>query len=268
MKLRAYPKINLALDILGRDQRGFHELQTVFYEYKEIYDEVSVHETDRKSISIFCTEHDIPCDHKNACYQAARLMQKKAGRKDGLHIQIKKRIPIQTGLGGGSANAAAVIKMLNEMWKLNWSKKKLARIAANIAMDVPFFIYGGTALGTHYGEKIQPLPNLPKLDIKVEWPEVGSSTTAAYKAISIYECGKNTAKTKKLIEGIKKKDKQMIIENIHNDFDILLTKKGKIWRRHKVPFAKHSLKIMRRLKKEGAKASCLTGSGSAVIGVF
>ncbi|MFA7685185.1 MAG: 4-(cytidine 5'-diphospho)-2-C-methyl-D-erythritol kinase, partial [Candidatus Gracilibacteria bacterium] len=142
--------------------------------------------------------------------------------KKFVKIKIKKNIPFASGLGGGSSDAAAILKGLNKLWKLKLSKSSLADLGAKLGMDVPFFIYGGTALGEHYGEKITKLPTIKNIKFKIypgKTPLISQKTQTAYQKLSLKKCGQNLFKTKLLIQGIKTKNKKLIIENLHNDFE-------------------------------------------------
>lgn len=244
MIVKAYPKVNLALDILGKDpETGFHFIKTVLYEIKgDMYDKLEISKA-KKGIKIICDKREIPTNKKNTVWKAAKLMQKKclcrkclhrkkgfienkkrqfAGRqcRHGVCIRIEKKIPIKGGLGGASADAAAVLKAINKLWALKLSKGQLIKIGSKIGKDVPFFIQGGTAIGSHFGEKIKKLPHR-KLNIKIIDTGIKVDTYLAYKNINLSKCGKRLEKTKALILGILNNKKSEIIKNIHNDFNFL-----------------------------------------------
>lgn len=244
MIIKAYPKVNLALDILGKDPKtGFHFIETVLYEVKgEMYDRLEILKAE-KGIKIICDKEEVPLDKKNTVWKAVNLIQKerlcreclrckkglKEGRRqrfegrqcrqEGVCIKIRKGIPLQSGLGGASADAAAVLKAINKLWALKLSKEQLSKIGAKIGKDVPFFIEGGTATGSHFGEKIKKLPRR-KLNIKIINTGIRIKTRLAYKNIDLSECGKGVGKTKALIAGILGNKKEEIIKNIHNDFEL------------------------------------------------
>lgn len=165
--------------------------------------------------------------------------------KKFVQIIIEKNIPVSSGLGGASSDAAAVLKGLSKFWSLKIPTEKLLSLAAKLGMDVPFFILGGTAIGTRYGEKITPLPPLKNIKFKI-FPTAASrseraltsKTSAAYASLDLSLCGKNKSKTAELIKIIKNQSKfskkkftEKLQENIHNDFETLsfnknLLKKG------------------------------------------
>ncbi len=147
-------------------------------------------------------------------------------------IIIKKGIPLSSGLGGASSDAAAVLKGLNELWKLNLSLKNLTKLASKLGADVAFFLIGGVAIGEHFGEILTPLTPIKNIKFKIDqpkkWPliphniNLKEKTAQMYKNINLSKCGKNIKKTKILIQAIKNGDSKKIIENLHNDFETLI----------------------------------------------
>ncbi|MFA5948402.1 MAG: 4-(cytidine 5'-diphospho)-2-C-methyl-D-erythritol kinase [Candidatus Gracilibacteria bacterium] len=222
MKLKSYAKINLCLDILGRDKKtGFHFIKTIFHEIPHLYDEIEITQSKKDEIII---NKPIPKE-ENLAYKALILLKKELKIKKCVQIKIKKNIPISSGLGGGSSNAATVLNGLNKLWKLKLSDKRLMELGAKLGMDVPFFIVGGTALGTHFGEKITPLNPLKGINFKFKFskkiPKKDKSKNA-YKNINLKKCAKNSQKTQILLKELNKKtpNKKTIISCFHNDFEI------------------------------------------------
>lgn len=222
MKIFAPAKINLALDVFGKTASGYHKIQTVFHEIKNPADEIEL--TTAK-------DKDIIKNKKTLAYKALLLVKKEFKIKKFAKITIEKKIPYSAGLGGDSSDAAAVLKGLNKLWNLKLSTKKLLELAENLGMDVPFFIIGGTALGTNRGEKITPLPKLKNIKFKIDppknWPKLpiknlSKKTARMYASLDLKKCGKNKAKTALLVKAIKKQDKEAIPRNLHNDFETLV----------------------------------------------
>lgn len=215
MKILAPAKINLCLDVLKKHPSGFHEIQTVFQQIDDLRDEIVITERKRSDFAF--------ANHSNLAHQAAELLQKKFKIKKYVTIKIKKNIPRGGGLGGESSCAAAVIKALNKLWNLKLSIKKLIKIAAELGMDIPFFIIGGTALGTHFGEKITPLKPIKKIKFTI-FPRSSrdrQKTKNTYTKLNLKKCGLQKSQTKKLLIAIKNGDKKSIIANLHNDFETL-----------------------------------------------
>ena len=231
IKISAPAKINLCLDILKKDKTGYHEIQTVFHELPNLADELKIYkskESDHTSIA-YDPESTYPkrliTQENNLAHKALKLLKKDQNITKNAKIIIKKRIPIAAGLGGASSDAAATLKGLNKLWDLNLSTEKLLDLASQLGADVPFFILGGTALGEHYGEKLTPLKPIKNIDFKIHLsknpPHKANKTTQMYASLNLSKCGKNTEKTILLLEGIEKEDSNLIIQNLHNDFETL-----------------------------------------------
>jgi len=232
MKIKAFAKINLCLDALGKDSSGYHKIQTVFQEVDNLFDEIEIMSVKEKDIfEPFITPKVnavvLPQKSDDMVFKALDLMKKTFKIKKFVKIKIKKNIPFASGLGGGSSDAAAVLKGLNKLWDLKLSKERLAFLGAKLGMDVPFFIYGGTAIGKHYGEKITQLPKLKKIIFEIHSQKTtpqSQKTEKAYASLNLKNCAKNIHKTKLLIKGIKTKNTKLILENVHNDFETILKK--------------------------------------------
>jgi len=267
ISIKSYPKINLALDILSKTDSGYHEIQTVFNLLPSPFDEISIELNNDVEIEISCNNPRVPLDNTNTALKAAKFLQENAGIKRGAKINIQKNIPLMSGLGGGSSNAAEVLKALAQMWEIkccaDGTHKNpqcvLRIIADQIGMDCSFFFYGGTALGEHFGEKITPFPTLPS-EIKFEIIETGIevSSRSAYEQVDVSECGHNKVKTERLIEAIHTQNSQAILDNIHNDFEEFV-------------FATHSrlseIKARELLKNPQSKI-ILCGSGGALCRIY
>ena len=183
MRIRAYGKINLYLQVLDeftRGEREYHRLQTI-YQTIGLYDEVILSNTKGHEIDVLCDHPLVPKGPKNLVYKAALLLRRYAGVKRGISIEIIKKIPVGAGLGGGSSDAAATLKGLNRLWKLNYCRKTLFPISAKLGCDVPFFLYGHTALGERYGEIITPLPGIKKKWVLLVKPDFMLSTKWVYR---------------------------------------------------------------------------------------
>jgi 4-diphosphocytidyl-2-C-methyl-D-erythritol kinase len=232
MKIKASAKINLALDVLKKDPSGYHVIQTVYHEIKDLYDKIEIVTSKKKDV----LPNFIPLKVKTATgiqqsedmiVKALNLLRQTFKIKKFVKIKVVKKIPFASGLGGGSSDAAAVLKGLNKLWKLKLSKKQLANLGAKLGMDVPFFIYGGTAIGKHYGEKITPLPEIKNIQFKIYLPKTKPAkrkTEEAYGKLNLRDCGKNLSKTKSLLKGITTKNTKLTLENLHNDFETMLKK--------------------------------------------
>ncbi len=210
---------------------GYHKIQTVLQEIPEIHDEIKIQTTKKTATH----------NPQNLAYKALQLLKKTYKIKKFARITIKKNIPISSGLGGAASDAAAVLKGLNKLWNLKLSQKKLLALAAKLGKDVPFFIIGGTALGTNYGEKIKSLKPIKNIKFKI-FPKSSNKSAAvpasgvaggfspyhhprktakAYQSLDLPKCNKNSSKTKKLLKAIQANDTKNILKNLHNDFEQL-----------------------------------------------
>lgn len=249
MKLNAYAKINLTLDITGKRADGYHLLKTVM-QTVSLCDEVTVEKADK--ITLSCSNSTVPTDEKNTAIKAAKAFFEFTGISGGAKIHIEKNIPSEAGMGGASADAATVLKALNELYNANLSNEDLLKIGLSVGADVPFCLVGATALCKGVGEEISPLENMPTCYIVIAQPDSGISTKAAYDA---YDNGDydDTGYTDKLLENFDSLNGIAstlgnIFEELANNPDIDI--------------------IKMQMKSAGALGACMTGSGSVVFGIF
>ncbi len=177
---RARAKVNLSLEVLRRRQDGFHEIETIFQSVN-LYDELDITLNRSGRTVITCSDPDIPTDDSNLCSRALDAMRAHAGRDLGAVIRVDKRIPTCAGLGGGSADAAAVILAVDQGRALRLSRKALEKAALECGSDVPFMLHGGTMLGRGRGEILSPLTPLRRGVFVIVKPPVDISTASVYK---------------------------------------------------------------------------------------
>lgn len=181
LQLPSFAKINLHLRVLGKRPDGFHELCTVF-QTVSLADIVSFSGCDE--LLFTCDDPAIPIDGNNLIVKAAELLRLRAGINAGARIRLEKRIPSPGGLGGGSSNAAITLIGLSRLWELNVSSADLTLIAAELGSDVPFFLTGGTALGTGRGELIESLDDIAEELLLIVTPGIAVSTPDAYRLLN------------------------------------------------------------------------------------
>jgi 4-diphosphocytidyl-2-C-methyl-D-erythritol kinase len=264
--LKSYAKLNLYLEVLSRRKDKYHNLKTLFARI-DLSDRITLSARRDKAIRIHCANPGVPPGQTNLCFRSAKLLQDKFGIKKGLDIRIEKRIPVGAGLGGGSGNAAAVLVGLNQLWKLNLSKEKLARLGSLIGADVPFFIYDTPfALGQGRGDKIRPLKQGGGA---VLWqvlvvPGITVSTPLIYKKwdeFSLKKSGVSGLTTprhdvKMLLSGLRKKALAFKDELLFNSLEPVTVKLYPEVRR-----------IREKLASFGLKSILMSGSGPAVFGI-
>lgn len=250
LTLQAPAKINLALRILGRRADGYHEL-SMLMEKISLCDEVGLEKTSGP-LQLEAEGCDFPPE-KNLALRAALALQEVADTWLSVRIYLKKMIPMGAGLGGGSSDAAAVLKGLNRIWELNWPVEKLSAIGVKLGADVPFFLYDGPALVQGKGERVIPQRKLPKLWIILIYPGIAVDTKWAYGAWDERKeeltQGNHDVSVPRAFEEL--------LEILRNDFEGVVFPKFP-----EIESAKSAL------QKAGAPGTLMSGSGSAVFGLF
>ena len=183
IRVRAHAKINLYLDVVGKREDGYHNLETIFHSIG-LHDDVIISKKQTKDITIHCEHPRVPCDSRNLAYRAAQLLSDAVDDIDGIAIDIHKRIPVAAGLAGGSANAAAVLYGVNELFGLGFTQETLMRFGAQLGADVPFCLYGGAALGLSIGDQLTRLPAIGDVPLLLLNLGIEISTAAAFKKLN------------------------------------------------------------------------------------
>lgn len=247
-------KVNLALDVTGKRDDGYHLIETVFQTIS-IYDRITLELTKEKGIKISSDVHWLPCNEKNLAYKAAKAFTEKTGFGRCISIHINKKIPSQAGMGGGSSDAAAVLNGMNALSGNMLSLSELVLIGASLGADVPFFLYGGTAYAEGIGEKLEILPPLRGLYIVSAKGKGGISTPEAYRRIDALknQVHPDTQSLKKAIKA-------------GENTDSLWQYCGNIF--EEVTELEDVNDIKRIMIKNGAHFACMSGSGSSVFGIF
>jgi len=185
-QVQAPGKLNLFLEIVGRRQDGFHQLETLMVPV-DVYDTLRFHSLRERDIVLRCrwgrglqNRPGLPAGESNLAVRAVRLLQQRAGVSRGAAIQLIKRVPIQSGMGGGSSDAAAALVAANVAWQLGWSQEELTEVAAEIGSDVPFFLAGGAAVCVGRGEQVAVRPRTGNLRFILVEPQIGLSTADVY----------------------------------------------------------------------------------------
>lgn len=255
ISLPSFAKINLDLRILGMRADGYHDLRTVFQSLA-VFDNVTV-SVRRGPLTINCDEPDIPTDQRNLVWKAASLLHRmttgKSSAPRDVLIDLRKRIPAEAGLGGGSSNAAMTLLALNKLWKLDLDLASLARIGARLGADVPFFLDGGTALGLGRGDDIYPLADMPSVHVVILRPGFGVATADAY----LWYDQEARRAQKPMVARAIPPGWPAWSATLRNDLE--------------VPVVRHHPaigRIKQSLIDAGATFAAMSGSGSAVFGLF
>jgi 4-diphosphocytidyl-2-C-methyl-D-erythritol kinase len=254
VRLPAFAKVNLRLHVLGRRPDGYHELRTIFQSIT-LHDVLELSKLRGRAIELEIDDPALPNGRENLVYRAIEAMRRELNYRGGIHARLSKQIPVARGLGGGSSDAAAAII---GMLQLTGKKMPLARaveIGSQLGADVPFFLFGGRALGVNRGDELYPLPDGPKYSVIVVSPKaIAVSTRDAFQWISS-ELTKRKSPTKISSFCALCWSRQEV--PLANDFE------GPVFRRHPRLAA-----IKRELLRQGATEAALAGSGSAVFGLF
>ncbi|MEG1869897.1 MAG: 4-(cytidine 5'-diphospho)-2-C-methyl-D-erythritol kinase, partial [Oscillospiraceae bacterium] len=256
VQIAAFAKINLYLDIVGVREDKYHLLHSVMQSIS-LADDISIKQASRKGIQVTCNHSEIPCDETNTAYLAAQYFCEAYDITPEIKIHIDNHIPMQSGLAGGSADAAAVLNGLNRLYGINATPEELRKIGAEVGSDVPFCITGGTSEVEGVGNIIKPIAPLSEdYFIVIAKPSGGMSTKVAYKKYDRYGHPKDTIpQASDLIAAIQSNRTQDIcsnmynvFEHIHNDEDVEA--------------------ILRTMRENGAHGCMMSGSGTACFGIF
>ena len=251
---RSYAKINLTLDVLGKRDDGYHDVE-VLMQTVSLFDLVIVDKTDFQ-ISISTNLRFLPNNERNIAYMAAKEFFRYTGIHGGCKIMIHKNIPVAAGLAGGSGNAAAVLCSLDMLYNTNLSVEELCSIGLKLGADVPYCIIGGTALASGIGEKLTPLPPLPKCTILMVKPAINVSTGSIYGAIDSMEI-KEHPDTAAMIAAIRQGDINAVASGLVNVMGTVTEGMYPIVRG-----------IRQKMIKNGALGAVMSGSGPTVFGIF
>lgn len=250
---KAPAKINLYLDILGKTEDNYHNVEMIM-QTVSLYDLVRVEQNDSEKITLASNKHFAGSITKNTAYKAAtEFFDFTKIKNPGIHIHLEKKIPVCAGLAGGSADAAATLVALNKIFDTRLSKCELAKIGKNIGADVPFCIFGGTMKSTGIGTILSSLTHMPKCYIVLSKPPIFVSTKKAYELSDNFSILKKNMIP--IIKAINNRSILNIADNLYNHFEIVLN----------LPDVYNLKNIM---LQNGAMASCMSGSGPTVFGIF
>ena len=254
MKIKAYGKVNISLDVVGKREDGYHLLSMIMQNI-DLYDEIEV-ETQECGIILECNKSYVPVDNRNLAYKAAEIFKERYDIVDGVKINIEKNIPVSAGLAGGSTDAAAVLKVMNKLFNVNATEEELMELGLKLGADIPYCIHGGTALCEGIGEIITPIkPFRDKIVVLVK-PAFGVSTKEVYKNFNL-EKVKQHPKTAEIINAIENDDLNFVASNMKNLLENVTLRKHKIL-----------IKIKEEMNACGAINSMMSGSGPTVFAFF
>ncbi len=252
--IKAYAKINLGLDVVRRLENGYHEVRMIM-QTVGIHDELMLKRTE-KGITVTTDSGELPTDENNLIYKAAKLMLETYHITSGLHIHLKKNIPVAAGMAGGSTDAAATFKGINRLFDLDCTLEELMKLGVQIGADVPYCVMGGTALAEGIGEKLTSLNPAPDCYLLVAKPDIQVSTKYVYEHLDA-EGIKKHPDIDGMVEAIWEESLQGILDRMGNVLESVTVEKYPIIQ-----------KIKDRMRELGALNSLMSGSGPTVFGIF
>lgn len=254
MLVKAYGKINISLDIVGKREDGYHLLKMIMQSV-DLYDSISFEKCNR-GINISCNKPYIPTDEKNLMYKASKLFMDTYNVCGGINIYLKKNIPVAAGMAGGSTDAAAVFQTLRKVFEVKVSDNEIMELGVKIGADVPFCIKGGTALCEGIGENITPLVPFKNRILVLVKPNFGVSTREVYKSLDISRIYKHPD-TEGLIRAMQAEELQEVCNGMKNLLENVTLRKYPVLKR-----------IKEDMIKMGAMGSMMSGSGPTIFAFF
>jgi 4-diphosphocytidyl-2-C-methyl-D-erythritol kinase len=252
ISVKAPAKINLTLDVLSKRPDGYHEVEMVMTTV-DLADRVDLTLLDSGEIALDCSASFVPDDIRNHAYKAAMLLKERYHVQAGVRIYIDKHIPVAAGLAGGSSDAAATLRGLNRLWNLELSLDELAELGAEIGSDVPFCVYGGTALATGRGEKITHLTAPAPCWVILAKPPIGVSTADVYGNLRVQQIV-NHPPTRQMLEAIQ-----------NQDFSLMCRSLGNVLEEVTLSLYPQVRQIKELMAASGADGVLMSGSGPTVF---
>lgn len=247
---KAPAKINLSLDVLGKRTDGYHDVEMIMTTI-DLADRVRLYAIEQDRIEVSLESRYVPSDERNLAYKAAVAFKRRYGLPFGVHIHIEKNIPVSAGLGGGSTDAAAVLRGLNRLCSFGIPEEELADLGAGIGSDVPFCVYGNTAIATGRGEKVEPLASPPSCWVVLAKPNIGVSTRTIFQQIKLEQL--MHPNTKEIVHALSNKDFEHMCSSMGNVLEnVTLTLYPEVQR------------IKDIMKHMGAPGVLMSGSGPTV----
>lgn len=255
VSMRAYAKINLGLDVIGRLENGYHEVRMIMQSIN-LYDKVSVTRNKTGRINVKTNLTFLPTGPDNLVYRAAAMLIEEFGIQDGVDIDLYKFIPVAAGMAGGSTDAAAVLKAVNKIFGLGLDDGALMERGAKLGADIPYCIMGGTALAEGIGERLTPLPKCPHFYLVIAKPGISVSTKMVYGSLRLDDTIIHPD-TEGIIEAITNKDVEGIADRLCNVLESVTVKEYPVIQDIKTEMIRY-----------GALNSLMSGSGPTVFGIF
>lgn len=253
--LKAFGKINLALDVVGKREDGYHEVKMIM-QTVQMYDYLIISKNREKGIRIQTNLSFLPTNENNLVYRAAKILMDEFGIEEGIDIKLDKFIPVSAGMGGGSSDAATVLMGINKMFGLGLKKHQLMERGLQLGADVPYCVLRGTCLAQGIGEKITTLPPMPNCYVALVKPSVTVSTKNVYENLNLDNLDQHPD-ISGMIREIKQQNLRGIADKMENVLEIVTVVQYPVIEQ-----------IKESLKKDGAMNALMSGSGATVFGLF
>jgi len=254
MKIKAYAKINIALDVVGKREDGYHLLRMIMQTI-DLYDTIEI-EKINSGIKLKCNKHYVPTDERNLACKAAKLFKETYSINDGVDIKLIKNIPVSAGLAGGSTDAAGVLKLMNKIFNINANDEELKALGLKLGADVPYCINGGTALCEGVGEKITQLKQFKDKILVLIKPPFGVSTKEVYKNFDLSKVIFRP-RIEELIKSMEDDDIYFVANNMKNLLENVTLKKHRV-----------ITSIKEEVTLNDAIGTMMSGSGPTVFAFF
>ncbi|QIK52027.1 4-(cytidine 5'-diphospho)-2-C-methyl-D-erythritol kinase [Jeotgalibaca porci] len=250
---RAPAKINLTLDVLYRRADDYHELEMIMSSV-DLADYLTFTPLEEDKIEVFTNKAFLPVDQRNHVYQIIKLVKERYNIREGMLVEIEKKIPVAAGLGGGSTDAAAALRALNRIWELNLSVQEMIELGMQVGTDVPYSIVGGTAFVSGRGEIVTPINPMPSCWVVLAKPRISVSTKTVFRALEVERLD-YIPKSRIVADAIEIGDYKGMADNLSNALEA-------------VTFERHPKlrQLSERMERYGMDGVTMSGSGPTIIG--
>ncbi|WP_373710637.1 4-(cytidine 5'-diphospho)-2-C-methyl-D-erythritol kinase [Jeotgalibaca porci] len=250
---RAPAKINLTLDVLYRRADDYHELEMIMSSV-DLADYLTFTPLEEDKIEVFTNKAFLPVDQRNHVYQIIKLVKERYNIREGMLVEIEKKIPVAAGLGGGSTDAAAALRALNRIWELNMSVQEMIELGMQVGTDVPYSIVGGTAFVSGRGEIVTPINPMPSCWVVLAKPRISVSTKTVFRALEVERLD-YIPKSRIVADAIEIGDYKGMVDNLSNALEA-------------VTFERHPKlrQLSERMERYGMDGVTMSGSGPTIIG--
>ncbi|WP_373739433.1 4-(cytidine 5'-diphospho)-2-C-methyl-D-erythritol kinase [Jeotgalibaca porci] len=246
-------KINLTLDVLYRRADDYHELEMIMSSV-DLADYLTFTPLEEDKIEVFTNKAFLPVDQRNHVYQIIKLVKERYNIREGMLVEIEKKIPVAAGLGGGSTDAAAALRALNRIWELNMSVQEMIELGMQVGTDVPYSIVGGTAFVSGRGEIVTPINPMPSCWVVLAKPRISVSTKTVFRALEVERLD-YIPKSRIVADAIEIGDYKGMVDNLSNALEA-------------VTFERHPKlrQLSERMERYGMDGVTMSGSGPTIIG--